>query len=338
MRVGVGLRWLAFLLLLVFDSLIPVSATWASCMTEAELPPGGLSWPADGTVIRGWSLDCATDRGHRGIDIALSPGDPIRAAATGIVVFSGYTPAEGGGMTISIDHPGGLRSTYIHVDESTVATGDAVAAGQTLGLAGATALHFGLKSSGASTDRYLDPEAYLPPLPEEHEVTTKKDDASEPIPEETQHVGPAGTTVLSEMPDPVAAAEPQATATAATAAPSADFRVEAEVDARIVHPQTSTTGETLTVNREEELSSPQISAGAAWRPVAMPRLPAPVGFRPVVLLAADASSLPKWTIWLRRGMEKPAGAGLSVSTLVLSAIRRFVWAPRQWREVRAGSA
>ncbi|MBE0429629.1 MAG: M23 family metallopeptidase, partial [Thermoleophilia bacterium] len=126
-------------------------------------PPGGFSWPATGELTRGWTLDCKSDRGHRGIDIAAPSGSPVRAAAAGTVSFAAYTPAEGGGMTISIDHPGGLRSTYLHVTAPAISRGDIVSAGQVIAITTETPLHFGIKIPG-SRDTYYDPLGLLPPM------------------------------------------------------------------------------------------------------------------------------------------------------------------------------
>lgn len=95
--------------------------------------------------------------GHRGVDLGAAEGRPVAAAGPGIVVFAGELAGRG---VVSIDHPGGLRTTYEPVDPA-VAQGDAVAAGQTIGhlAAGhascpaAACLHLGLKRGPA----YLDP-------------------------------------------------------------------------------------------------------------------------------------------------------------------------------------
>ncbi|GBE57765.1 murein hydrolase activator NlpD precursor [bacterium BMS3Abin01] len=132
---------------------------------QPPLPPsGGLEWPAAGDIATGWSLSPATDRGHRGIDIDTAPGSPVTAAAAGVVAFAGYTPAEGGGLTIAIEHQGGLRSTYLQLDTTVVATGQTVSRGEMLGRAGDKPLHFGLKylPPHRRSRIYLNPMDYLP--------------------------------------------------------------------------------------------------------------------------------------------------------------------------------
>lgn len=95
--------------------------------------------------------------GHRGVDLGASDGRPVVAAGPGTVVFAGGLAGRG---VVSIDHPGGLRTTYEPLDP-VVAPGDAVAAGQTIGhlapghasCPAAACLHLGLKRGSA----YLDP-------------------------------------------------------------------------------------------------------------------------------------------------------------------------------------
>ena len=52
-------------------------------------------------------------RFHAGIDIGGGTGDPIFAAADGVVVRAG--PATGYGCVIVIDHGGGLQTVYAHM-------------------------------------------------------------------------------------------------------------------------------------------------------------------------------------------------------------------------------
>jgi murein DD-endopeptidase MepM/ murein hydrolase activator NlpD len=67
------------------------------------------------------------------------------------------------GRNVVLDHGLGLFTLYYHLDETRVATGDAVAAGQVIGTVGATGrvtgahLHFGVLLAAAR----VDPEALL---------------------------------------------------------------------------------------------------------------------------------------------------------------------------------
>jgi murein DD-endopeptidase MepM/ murein hydrolase activator NlpD len=98
--------------------------------------------------------------GHRGIDFGAPIGTRVVAAADGTVSFAGQV---GGSLFVSIDHAGGLRTTYSFLSAVLVKKGQAVAQGQPVAMSGPGAageqpnLHFGLRS-GAD---YLDPEPYL---------------------------------------------------------------------------------------------------------------------------------------------------------------------------------
>lgn len=95
--------------------------------------------------------------GHRGVDIAGSPGQQVRAAGAGTVVYAG--PLAGRGV-ISIEHVGGLRTTYEPVSAS-VTAGMTVTLGQVIGTLdpghpgcpAAACLHWGLKHGQV----YLNP-------------------------------------------------------------------------------------------------------------------------------------------------------------------------------------
>jgi murein DD-endopeptidase MepM/ murein hydrolase activator NlpD len=47
--------------------------------------------------------------GHRGVDLAAVAGAPVLAAGAGTVVFAGTVAGRG---VVSVDHSGGLRTTY----------------------------------------------------------------------------------------------------------------------------------------------------------------------------------------------------------------------------------
>lgn len=100
--------------------------------------------------------------GHRGVDLAVQPGSPVRAPASGRVRFVGVVA---GRPVLSIDH-GALISTYEPV-VSGLSAGDAVAAGEVIGrlsaLPGhcspAACLHWGVRRG----ETYLDPLTLLGP-------------------------------------------------------------------------------------------------------------------------------------------------------------------------------
>jgi murein DD-endopeptidase MepM/ murein hydrolase activator NlpD len=99
--------------------------------------------------------------GHRGVDLGAVPGAVVLAAGDGVVAFAG---AVAGRPVVSIDHPGGLRTTYEPVDP-TVGAGQAVARGSPIGVLGPghegcpaeACLHWGLRRG----ETYLDPMLLL---------------------------------------------------------------------------------------------------------------------------------------------------------------------------------
>ena len=103
--------------------------------------------------------------GHRGIDIAAPVGTPVLAAQAGTVTFAGKV---GGQLFVTVDHGGGLVSTYSWVSALRVRKNDVIARGQTIALSGTghpasgepPHLHVGLRLNG----QYVDPLAYLSPL------------------------------------------------------------------------------------------------------------------------------------------------------------------------------
>jgi len=72
------------------------------------------------------------------------------ASGPGIVVFAG---AVAGSLHVTIDHGGGLLTSYSYVDRILVKSGDDVEAGDTIAMSG-EGFHFGMRLDG----RYVDPE------------------------------------------------------------------------------------------------------------------------------------------------------------------------------------
>ena len=102
--------------------------------------------------------------GHRGVDLVAAAGASVLAPAAGTVAFVGRVAGRG---VVSVDHPGGLRTTYQPV-AARVSRGELVARGTVLGLLEpgpshcppATCLHWGLRRGTT----YLDPLALLGPV------------------------------------------------------------------------------------------------------------------------------------------------------------------------------
>ncbi|HIE52481.1 MAG TPA: M23 family metallopeptidase, partial [Armatimonadetes bacterium] len=86
---------------------------------------------------------------------------PIRAAAAGVVIHSGWLGAYG--RTIIIDHGGGLTTLYAHCSALLVRKGEQVANQQVIARVGSTGvatgshLHFGVYKNGRPINPYAAP-------------------------------------------------------------------------------------------------------------------------------------------------------------------------------------
>ena len=149
--------------------LLVLCAAWSALLMVALPGPAGAAgswtWPVAGPVIRAFDPpENPFGSGHRGIDIAAAVGTPVRAAAGGTVTFAGPV---GGRLFVTIDHGGGLESTYSFLDAITVRKGEVVTKGQVVARSGTghagdlvPSLHFGVRL----LDVYVDPLAYLEPV------------------------------------------------------------------------------------------------------------------------------------------------------------------------------
>ena len=98
--------------------------------------------------------------GHRGIDLAGSPGQEVRAVDAGTVTHVGRVA---GRTTVTVLHPSGVRSTYEPV-EPAVTVGEVVAQGSLLGGLAETSSHCRptcLHLGAVRDHAYLDPLVFL---------------------------------------------------------------------------------------------------------------------------------------------------------------------------------
>ena len=137
-----------------------------------DLPDLRLDWPLRPrpAVLRMFDAPRPNwQRGHRGVDLAGSPGQPVYAAGAATVVFAGLS---GGRPVVSLAHPGGLRTSYEPV-RATVRAGQQVAAGSLIGALdpghsgcdAAACLHWGAMWGPATRADYVDPLGLLASTP-----------------------------------------------------------------------------------------------------------------------------------------------------------------------------
>lgn len=141
-------------------------------VSKGSLPQSGtgsLAWPLDDPIITQYfgNTPFATanaqvygGKGHNAIDLAASPGTPIKAARQGVVVGTGNTdatcPGASYGKWVFIEHDNGLSTIYTHLSVISASKGDRVNLGQVIGYSGSTGyatgphLHFGVYASSGS--------------------------------------------------------------------------------------------------------------------------------------------------------------------------------------------
>lgn len=121
--------------------------------------PFAWRWPVDGALLSSY---VAGEPTRQGIDIGNREGTPVRAAADGVVVYSG-SGLVGYGELVIVKHDDQWLSAYGHNRARLVNEGQAVKAGQQIaemGHSGAARdlLHFEIRYNG----KPVDPLRYLP--------------------------------------------------------------------------------------------------------------------------------------------------------------------------------
>jgi murein DD-endopeptidase MepM/ murein hydrolase activator NlpD len=149
--------------------MLAAALVWA-CPAEAD--GVRLEWPLRPrpAVLRTFDAPAPDwNRGHRGVDLAGRPGQPVYSAGAGTVVYAGMLA---GRQVVSLAHPGGLHTSYEPVQAS-VRVGQLLGAGTVIGdlLAGhpgcpvAACLHWGAMWGPAARADYVDPLGLLASTP-----------------------------------------------------------------------------------------------------------------------------------------------------------------------------
>jgi len=134
--------------------------------TPPTVSPKGMIWPVNGPVTSGfgWRIHPVfhTRRFHSGIDISSPYGTPIRAAASGKVIFAGSQ--TGYGNYVIVYHGGKIATLYAHMSSIGVSNGASVVQGGAIGRVGCTGyctgphVHFEVRVNGNP----VDPMGWLP--------------------------------------------------------------------------------------------------------------------------------------------------------------------------------
>lgn len=130
---------------------------------ETVAAPSSLAWPMRGKTVAAFgiiqSVTLGDWRQHDGIDIQVAEGSSVAAAASGTV--TAVERRNDTGLTVVIDHGGGLTSIYGCLLVTGRNPGDQVKAGDEIGKAGNSGLsevglgvhlHFGVMRGETSVD------------------------------------------------------------------------------------------------------------------------------------------------------------------------------------------
>lgn len=140
----------------------PVTEAPAAARSSAS----GYVHPVPGNHTTGYRASGSnwSSGSHTGIDFPVATGTSVKSITSGTVVAAGWGGAYGNQVVIK--HADGHYSQYGHLSSISVSAGQAVSAGQQLGLSGATGnatgphLHFEVRT-GPAYGSDIDPIAFL---------------------------------------------------------------------------------------------------------------------------------------------------------------------------------
>lgn len=142
--------------------------TKTAVSTKPRLPPARnepegtaevkWAWPVEGAILARFAASGTS----KGIDIAGTAGQPIRAAASGKVVYQG-SGLRGYGQLIIVKHNADFLSAYAHCAAIYVQEGSVIKPGQIIATMGSSGtdrvkLHFEIRRRGVP----VDPLEHLP--------------------------------------------------------------------------------------------------------------------------------------------------------------------------------
>ena len=115
-----------------------------------------FDWPIKGKLTSNFGNRVhpmfKTKSQHSGIDIAAPSGTPVKAAASGEVLYVGWM--RGYGQVIILDHGRNITTVYAHLSSTQVSDGQVIRAGNVIGRVGKTGnatgfhLHFEVRVNG----------------------------------------------------------------------------------------------------------------------------------------------------------------------------------------------
>jgi murein DD-endopeptidase MepM/ murein hydrolase activator NlpD len=136
------------------------SAAQAACpdLTSGARPV--LARPVPGGVVSHFGPRVNPGRNyvsmHTGVDYAAAAGDPVHAAAAGVVIVARQEPG-GYGKHIRVRHAAGYVTTYAQLSQILVRKGNCVAAGAVIARTGTTELGDHLHFEVVANGRFVNP-------------------------------------------------------------------------------------------------------------------------------------------------------------------------------------
>lgn len=133
---------------------------------DFRLEKGAFIWPLKGRISSSYGNRVhpvyKTVKFHGGLDIAVSTGTPVLAAAGGKVIRAGWI--SGFGKTVVLDHGNGVTTLYAHNSQVVVKIGQMVHVGQVVAKSGNTGISTGphLDFRIMLNEKTVNPIYYLP--------------------------------------------------------------------------------------------------------------------------------------------------------------------------------
>jgi murein DD-endopeptidase MepM/ murein hydrolase activator NlpD len=133
-----------------------------------DLGKGKFTWPVKGEILSTFGPKGAGQR-NDGVNIAATTGDPVKAAAAGVVVYAGNSIPAFGNLVL-VKHPGGWATLYGNLGKITVKNNAQIAQGEEVGTAGVSGavdrpqVHFEIRYAQNPRDKAkpYDPASLLP--------------------------------------------------------------------------------------------------------------------------------------------------------------------------------
>lgn len=146
---------------------VPAGKPPQTTQTVSSRDAGGTYTTAGGRVLMpvagarvgdGFGAARPAGRKHKGVDLIIGTGTPIRAALAGVVYRRGWD--AGAGNYVDLKHPGATpdMTKYFHMSDFAVSYGQEVSQGQVIGYVGSTGsssgphLHFETWVGGSAVD------------------------------------------------------------------------------------------------------------------------------------------------------------------------------------------